>query len=328
MSAFAPGAATAETTSSPLLLSRDGGQLAHVFPTFPVANALGLVRTEKAPPVTPALIYHGGPVMQPFLNLYIIYWQPSTLQDGSTTIMSNGYKAVEKDMVSGYPGHALASITTQYYQTTPTKTYITGTGGLAFAVNDTQPFPTSGCAASIGPNCITDAQLKAEVQRFLGVKGWTGGYDKMFLVFTPQNEGSCFDTSTTYCSTETANVSPYFCAYHSYISGSPNIIYSNEPFGNPNYCLGSGTQPNSTAGGPEADPAATAASHEMTEAFTDPLLNAWYDSSGSEIGDICAYNYGANQWDKALANQFWLGKFFELQTEYSNHHAKCEQVGP
>ena len=132
--------------------------------------------------------------MQPFLNLYVIYWQPATLQDGSATVMSNGYKAIERDMVSGYPGHALASITTQYYQGTSTKTFITGTGGLAFAVNDTQPFPTSGCAAPIGPNCITDAQLQAEVQRFLGVKGWTGGLDKMFLVFTPLNEGSCFDT--------------------------------------------------------------------------------------------------------------------------------------
>jgi len=328
MSVLASGAAPAET-GSPLLLSRDGGNVAHVFPTYPVANALGLVRAkEEAPPVTPALIYHGGPVMQPFVNLYIIYWQPSTLQNGGATTMSNGYKAVEKNMVSGYMGHALSSIGTQYYQGTSTKNYITGTGGLVTAVNDTQPFPVSGCNAVIGPNCITDAQLQAEVQRFMGVRGWTGGLDKLFLVFTSSGEGSCFDTSTNYCSTETANVSPYFCAYHSHFSSGPDIIYSNEPYGNPNYCLGGGSQPNSTVGGPEADPAATAASHEMSEAITDPLLNAWYASDGSENGDLCAYNYGTNQWDHGLANQFWLGKVFELQTEYSNHHARCEQVGP
>src|SRR6185312_4960238 len=82
-----PCAASAET-SSPLLLSRDGGHLAHVFPTFPAANALGLVRTKAEQPVTPALTYHGGPVMQPYLNFYVIYWQPATLQDGSATVMS------------------------------------------------------------------------------------------------------------------------------------------------------------------------------------------------------------------------------------------------
>ena len=29
--------------------------------------------------------------------------------------------------------------------------------------------------------------------------------------------------------------------------------------------------------------------YEMAETITDPLLNAWYHSSGSEIGDKCAW---------------------------------------
>jgi hypothetical protein len=31
-------------------------------------------------------------------------------------------------------------------------------------------------------------------------------------------------------------------------------------------------------------------SHVVTEAITDPFLNAWFDSSCNEIGDLCAYN--------------------------------------
>ena len=150
----------------------------------------------------------------------------------------------------------------------------------------------------------------------------------MYLVFTAPGEGSCFTTSTAYCSTETANVSPYYCAYHSYISGAQPIIYSNEPNGSSYWCLGSGTQPNAAQGGDGVDPAATAASHEMSEAITDPLLNAWYASDGSENGDLCAYNYLTNTWDGGKANQKWNGAFFELQSEYSNHHARCELVGP
>src|SRR3569623_559150 len=140
----------------------------------------------------------------------------------------------------------------------------------------------------------------------------------MFLFFTSSGEGSCFDTSTNYCSTETSNVSPYYCAYHSY-SGS--TIYSNEPYGNPTYSLGSGTQPNLASGGPQSDPAATAASHEMSEAITDPQLKAWYASDGSENGDLCAYDYSFNGYAHNTANQYWNGHIFELQPEYNNHHS-------
>jgi hypothetical protein len=282
-------------------------------------------------PGVPALLYHGGPVMQPALRLFIVYWQPATLQSGAATSMSQGYKDVERNMVYGYPGHALAAIAGQYYQQVGNvRSYYTGVAVPGDApYTDTQPYPVSQCAASIGPNCFTQAQLQTEVQRVINLKGWKAGLNAMFLFFTSSGEGSCFDTTVNYCSTETANVNPYYCAYHSYFGSSPNyIVYSNEPFGNPNYCLGGGTQPNINSGGPQADPAATGASHEMSEAFTDPLLNAWYASDGSENGDLCAYNYGVNDWNNNTANQNWGGHVFELQTEYNNHRAGCSQTGP
>ena len=33
--------------------------------------------------------------------------------------------------------------------------------------------------------------------------------------------------------------------------------------------------------------------HELSETVTDPDLNAWYTSNGSENGDLCNYNYAA-----------------------------------
>ena len=104
------------------------------------------------------------------------------------------------------------------------------------------------------------------------------------------------------------------------------VVYSNEPFGNTSVCQLPGTpSPNNN---PTADAAATSASHELTEAITDPQLNAWFDASGNEIGDLCAYIYGSNTWDAGLANEMWNGRFYELQTEYDNHLAGCVQVGP
>jgi hypothetical protein len=326
------GAAVAQV-NTPLTLSRAGGAVAHFFPTHKVARQLGLINSAGAPgapPPTAALLYHGGPVMTGLLQFYVIFWQPSTLQSGAATTLSSGYKTVETSLVRNYPGHDISAINTQYYQGSSPRTYIGGNGLLAASITDTSPYPASQCDASIGPNCITDAQLQAHIASLMTAQGWTGGLNKMFLVFTSSGEGSCFDTSVNSCSTETNVPFPYFCAYHSYFN--TNTVYSNEPYGNPNSCLGSGTQPNKGVGGVEADPATTAASHEITEAITDPLLNAWYDSSGSEIGDLCAYDYGTNTWDPAgrslLANQFWGGRYFELQTEYNNHTSSCVLAGP
>jgi hypothetical protein len=77
-----------------------------------------------------------------------------------------------------------------------------------------------------------------------------------------------------------------------------------------------------------ADAVTDVASHEITEAITDPFLNAWFDSSANEIGDLCAYNYGTNTWDGGLANEQWNGNFYEVQQQFDNHAGGCVQLGP
>jgi len=56
-------------------------------------------------------------------------------------------------------------------------------------------------------------------------------------------------------------------------------------------------------------------SHEISVSITNPLLNAWFDSSGNENGDLCNFDFGANSWvgPTAAANQMWSGFFFEMQ---------------
>jgi len=45
-------------------------------------------------------------------------------------------------------------------------------------------------------------------------------------------------------------------------------------------------------GDPGADEMVDSIMHELSETVTDPDLNAWYTSNGSENGDLCNYNYG------------------------------------
>jgi len=296
--------------------------------SFPTANATA-ANTSAAEPANTfgadpgPLVYHGGPVMQWGVKTYAIFWVPSTLQNGAATSMTAHYQTVQKNMLLDYPKHGIDNNNTQYYQVSgTTKSYIQNYGYLAGSYVDTAAYPASGCNDSATPgNCITDAQVQAEITKVMALNSWTGGLTKMFLLFTSSGEGSCFDSSSTACA-YTA-----YCAYHGFYGSSASpVVYGNEPFGNPSVCQVGGTP--SPNGDIAADTAATAASHELTEATTDPELDAWYTAQGNEIGDLCAYNYGANTWRSGTANQMWNGRFYELQQEFNNHTGTCVEVGP
>ncbi len=295
------------------------GQNIHIFPTV---NRKGAATPQQADPGP--LVYHVGPVMQAGVTPYVIYWVPPKLQNGSATSMSAHYQSVQKNMLSDYPGHGIDNNNTQYTQiVNKVKTYIQNKGSAAITYLDTNPYPASGCKDTATPGgCITDAQLQTEIKRVLALKAWTGGLNKMFFVFTSSGEGSCFDSTNAQCSYT------YYCAYHSYyLAGTTPVIYANEPYGDTSNCQNPG-QP-SPNGDPIADAAATSASHELTEAITDPELNAWYTAQGNEIGDLCAYDYGLfYNWDGGNANQMWNGHFYMLQTEFDNNSLSCVQVGP
>jgi hypothetical protein len=62
---------------------------------------------------------------------------------------------------------------------------------------------------------------------------------------------------------------------------------------------------------------ANVTSHEYMEAITDPDANAWFDRSGAELGDKCAWQF---QRCVQLTNGSW-----QLQEEWSNAARGCVQ---
>ena len=303
----------------PLTTALPDGTSAHFYPT------VSLDRSRKKALGSRSLsnvTYHGGPI-NTSVRLYTIFWAPAKLQTGVTTAMPASYKTMLTRMVQNYPGHAIANINSQYYQTVSgITTYHSGLGSFGGTYTDTAPYPTSGCNDPATPgNCISDAQIRTEIQKVMALTGWTGGFNKIFLLFTSSGEGSCFGTSCAYTQ---------YCAYHSWF-GSPAtpIIYTNDPYGNNSVCQATTYLPNPGT----VDSAATGARHEISEATTDPLLNAWYDgASGEDTSDKCNFNFGTRTWDFVspyfVANYMWGGFFFLLQQEYSNHTSNCVQQGP
>jgi hypothetical protein len=304
-----------------LTVTNASGGVAHIFPTVRAA-----VLRSRAVQTSPLLYHSGGPVMST-AAIYSIFWVPPYLQNGASTSLSASYRSLMTRLAGDYPAHGIDNNNTEYFQIVgTTKTYIQNVGSNAGFYVDSSLLPASGCSDSATPgNCITDAEIRSEIQKVMTRQGWTGGLNHIFMLYTSSGEGSCFDLRSTSC----AYVQ--YCAYHSFISASPPVIYGNIPYGNTSVCQLQGTP--SPNGFPAADAAMTSSSHEISESITDPLLNAWFTSGGFEIGDLCAYDYGTNAWDSGNANQAWNGNFYELQTEFDNHafnlgFAGCVQVGP
>ena len=305
-----------------LTVALPDGTSAHMYPTV----SLDAARKRALGSRTLANVtYHGGPINTE-TQIFTIYWKPPTLQTGAATSIPASYIKVLQHMLGNYAGHAIANINTQYFQIVSGVTsYHSGLGRLGGTFTDTAAYPASGCSDSFTPgNCINDTQIRHEVAKVMSIKGWTPGFNKIYLLFTSSGEGSCMSSASTSC----AYVQ--YCAYHGFFGSATNpVIYGNEPFGNNSICQVAGPLPNAGT----SDSAATAARHEVSEATTDPLLNAWFDgASGEETSDKCNFNYGPRTWDfvggQFVANYMWGGFFFLLQQEYSNHTSNCVQQGP
>jgi hypothetical protein len=314
--------ALAQESKSPLSVAADDGSSIHIFPTVDGATTLAPLLAPTGP-----LEYFGGSVMvNP--TIYAIFWDPPTLQTGAPTSMSATYPPIVKRTLRDYPGHGIDNNNTQYFQiVSGITTYIHNTGTWGGAFVDTSPYPASVCTDPQTPgNCLTNTQLQHEIKKVLALKGWTGGINHLFLLFTSEGEGSCISSSSTVCAYNPPNG---YCGYHSAFFnavGTP-IIYTNQPYGELTHCQApSIPSPNGDA---LADAAASIAAHEVTESITDPLPGSgWVTASGNEIGDLCAYNYGILTWASGNANQMWNGDFFALQQMFDNHVGGCVQVGP
>ena len=275
-------------------------------------------------PLVNNLLYHGGPVMHTNTT-YTILWGP-------TTGFASGYGGLINQFLgdvgaeSRSAGNVYAA-DTQYYDTFAPVSYVSS---LSSTWNDTStPIPNncSGEYARTGvtvSGCVLDSDIQAEVARAIAKNGWPDGLGAEYFVLTPDNVGSCFDSSSGQCSYT------YYCAYHSdYIDAGGNpVLYANMPYTNtsgvgaPGAC-DVGQHPNNN----QADATINVLSHEHNETITDPLGTAWWDSAGNENGDKCAWNFGSvlGSTTSGEFNQVIDDHYYWLQQEWSNASSGCVQ---
>ena len=301
------------------------------------AGAIG----ETTAAGTPPLIKHTGPVMAtPSAGDQVvvtpIFWEPN-----GTYSFTSSYKSLIVQYL-----HDLASASGRMDNVFGTVFEYAGSNGgvnykmlVGSPIDDTNGYPTAGCTTNTGQvyadgtgytTCLDDDQIIAETDAMVGTHSLPRGYGHLYVVFLPKHVESCFYPGNPVSQQCTINptASAAYCAYHSSFTNGSDTVYANMPF--PVYSsatgysctdenLGTAGQIQSPNGDVDADVEISPLSHEMAEAMTDPDGNAWYDSSGYENGDECAYIYETlSGTSGALYNQAVHGHHYLTQEEFSN----------
>jgi hypothetical protein len=198
------------------------------------------------------MTFHGGKIM-PKVNVQAIFW-------GTSWPSYTGDKITGMDSwYQGFGSSSYAATSDEYVGSNgtvgPSLTYF---GHLV-----------DGSAASGGGN---PSAILAEVcQEIISPDSTGNGYYPVYTDVPRGNAGYC-----AYHAAGTCRGIPVQYAFFFNLDGDP------------------GCDPADTSGLHSQGLAAIAnvSGHELSEARTDPALNAWYDSAGNENGDKCAWTFG------------------------------------
>jgi phosphate-induced protein 1 len=233
------------------------------------------------------ITYHGGPIITGGTTVYFI-WYGSWNGNSATTILPH---EMEHEGGTSY-----FNINTTYYNASGT--HVTNKISYGGSTSDNYSQGKS----------LSDAKVKSVVSRAIS----NGSL--------PKNTHAVYFVLTSHDVNETSGFCSQYCGWHTSgsISGS-DIKYAF--VGNAARCISScaaqSKGPNGNAG---ADGMASTIAHELEEATTDPDLNAWYDSSGEENADKCAWTFGTEKTasNGTKYNVTWGGTHYLIQRNWVN----------
>jgi len=248
--------------------------------------------------------YHNGPVMHGQQNVYFIWYGNWTngkhASDSQTTV--NLLDALFSS--TGLNGSPYYTINTTYGDTSA------NVSGNVVLLNSTTDNYSQGTR-------LSDSKIKTIVSNAISSARLPKDANALYFVLTSSDVAE----SSGFCS--------QYCGWHTHasISGSDiKYAFIGNPDRCPSACEAQTTSPNGDSG---ADGMASVMTHEAEETVTDPDLNAWYDSSGAEDADKCAWKFGptSKAGNGAAYNQTLAGLHWLIQMEWENARGGgCDQV--
>ncbi len=247
---------------------------------------------NKRRPGGSGISYHGGPVMVAGPNVYLI-WYGNWNSTGSNSATS---VTLMDALASNIGGSSYFNINTTYYNGSGTH--------VANKVTHVGDYTDSYSQGS----SLSDSQIQAIV----AAKNPTDT-NGIYFVLTSSDVNETSGFCTKYCGWHT----------HATINGQDiKYAFVGNPDRCPSACEAQTTSPNNDSG---ADGMASIFAHELEEATTDPDLNAWYSSTGSENGDLCAWTFGTestaangSKYNMVIGGYEWL-----IQQNYIATNGPC-----
>lgn len=203
---------------------------------------------------SPQLIDHGGPVLTSGTAVTPIFW-------GSSWSGYSGDKMTGIDtFYTGIGGTSYAGTTTEYTDSS---------GHVSTNVTASMHVIDSAAAPSSAPTTSQVLNVVASTIKNPAANGY-------YPVYSDQKRGHAG-----------------YCAWHSWgsINGTPvEFAFFFNLDGD------AGCDPSDTQSGHSQGLAAlgNVSGHELSETLTDPNANAWYDASGAENADKCAWSFSGN----------------------------------
>src|SRR5262245_23688828 len=235
---------------------------------------------------SPNLLYHNGPVMTAGAYVEAIYWGAKWANNTFVSDKRTG-------LASFYSGLSHSS----YADTNGEYTDSTGHVGTAVIVGgdhvDTSAAPKNGNHTS-----TILAEVCNQASTFV-----ENGYYPVY-VDTPRGHSG-------------------YCAWHSAGTCSNGVTVQFAFFYNLDGDAGCDPQDASTTHSQGLEALANVSGHELSEALTDPHLNAWFDSAGEENSDKCAWAFGTPQLTFSNGTRWkvqgnWSNDAYKSGTGYSN----------
>jgi hypothetical protein len=209
---------------------------------------------------TNGISYHGGSVMTATTNTAYLIWYGNWSGNTATPLLTN--------LAQSIGGSPYFNINTTYYNRLATHV----TNAVRYGGSTTDSYSQG--------KALDDNAVQAVVSSAI-----TSGR-------LPSNSNGVYFVLTSADVNETSGFCTQYCGWHWYGTiGTRRIKYAF--IGNPDRCPSSceeqTTSPNGNAG---ADGMASIIAHELEETVTDPYGSAWYDASGEENADKCAWTFG------------------------------------
>jgi hypothetical protein len=290
-------------TAATLFLGSMGAaptQAASAAPTTPKSQAV-YHRTRTGPQVDNSLVlkpsagvtangitYHNGPVMTGTTHTYVI-WYGNWTGNSATTILT--------DLLKSIAPSPYYNINTTYYNSSNVHV----SNSVTYNGSTTDNY-------SLGTN-LSDANIKTIVSNAISSGKLPSDTSGVYFVLTSSDVN------------ETSGFLTQYCGWHTHATiGGQDIKYSfvGDPARNYAACAAQTTKsPNNNV---SADAMASIIAHELEETVTDPDLNAWYDTSGAENADKCAWTFGSTYVvaNGSLANMRLGSRDFLIQQNWVN----------